>query len=225
MESSAEVCGDAQGGSQGGERGGGDPLGLGDVRCFVLGDGKTPMGAAALALRLPPTWRFVSIDPLAEEAFTRVAGAPALGAYAKRIEVFAGLSQEYPIRDMFGANRGGAFMTESQTPPEKAMGDAGEQDQGDRGASTAASRPLSVVVACHSHAPLAEFWSRVPAPKIAITMACCADYSDLAAETPVIEFDDYEVYSPKRRVKIYITDSIVHECSNDTHIERIHTGP
>jgi hypothetical protein len=67
---------------------------------------------------------------------------------------------------------------------------------------------LSIVIACHSHAPLAEFWERVPSPKIAITMACCADYSDLPAIEPIFQFSDYEVYSPKREVKIYSSDSI-----------------
>ena len=32
---------------------------------------------------------------------------------------------------------------------------------------------LSVVIACHSHAPLQEFWDRIEAPKIAIVMPCC----------------------------------------------------
>jgi hypothetical protein len=175
------------GGVGGSERG---AVSFDAVRCFVLGDGKTPMGAAALALRLPETWQYVSIDPLAEEAFTRAAGAPALGGHAERIEVFAGLSQEYEIVCAEAAGSGdhssSSTRSSSSSPPPPAL--------------------LSVVVACHSHAPLAEFWSRVPAPKVAVTMACCADFSDLEAETPVMEFDDYEVYSPKRRVKIFFTD-------------------
>ena len=62
---------------------------------------------------------------------------------------------------------------------------------------------VTIVVACHSHAPLDEFWYRLSGPKIAITMACCADYSDLPGEAPALEFDDFEVYSPKRLVKIF----------------------
>eukprot|EP01134_Creolimax_fragrantissima_P006238 CFRG6238T1 len=66
------------------------------------------------------------------------------------------------------------------------------------------SATLFVVIACHSHAPLQEFWSRMPTniPKIAVAMPCCADYSELN-EGPVFEFDDYEVYSPKRHIRVY----------------------
>ena len=194
------------GGVGGGDDGGSErgAVSFDAVRCFVLGDGKTPMGAAALALRLPKTWQYVSIDPLAEEAFTRAAGAPALGGHAERIEVFAGLSQEYEIVCAEAAGSGDG--------DEDANGDRGSSStRSSSSSSSSSSSPpppalLSVVVACHSHAPLAEFWSRVPAPKVAVTMACCADFSDLKAETPVMEFDDYEVYSPKRRVKIFFTD-------------------
>lgn len=63
---------------------------------------------------------------------------------------------------------------------------------------------LSVIIACHSHAPILEFWNRITTSKIAIIMACCADYANLDDNTqPVLEFLDYEVYSPKRKIKIY----------------------
>lgn len=63
---------------------------------------------------------------------------------------------------------------------------------------------LSIIVACHSHAPILEFWNRVTTSKIAIIMACCADYANLDDTThPILEFLDYEVYSPKRKIKIY----------------------
>lgn len=61
---------------------------------------------------------------------------------------------------------------------------------------------VNVVVACHSHAPLKEFVSRLTRPVIVITMPCCADYSNLD-ETPVLIFDDFEVYSPKRKICLY----------------------
>lgn len=63
--------------------------------------------------------------------------------------------------------------------------------------------PLSIVIACHSHAPVSEFWNRLSTPKIAITMACCADYAELPGVEPIFQFSDYEVYSPKRKIKIY----------------------
>ncbi|RYH15822.1 hypothetical protein EON65_31090 [archaeon] len=61
---------------------------------------------------------------------------------------------------------------------------------------------LSIVVACHSHAPLHEFWSRIEGKKICVAMPCCSDYSDLSEE-PILRFEDYEVYSPMRTVLIY----------------------
>lgn len=76
---------------------------------------------------------------------------------------------------------------------------------------------LSVVVACHSHAPLHEFWDRLSSPKIAVTMPCCADYSNIQFTLPnddsyhkevnltqkMLSFEDFEVYSAKRMIHIY----------------------
>ena len=70
---------------------------------------------------------------------------------------------------------------------------------------------LDLVIACHSHAPLQEFWDRIVDTNrkkdyrhraIAITMPCCANFSALST-TPILSFSDYEVYSPKRLVNIY----------------------
>ncbi|CAD7950356.1 unnamed protein product [Amoebophrya sp. A120] len=61
---------------------------------------------------------------------------------------------------------------------------------------------LTIVVACHSHAPLREFWHRVPKPKICATLPCCENYSDLGV-TPDLQYDDFEVFTPKRRVRLY----------------------
>ena len=74
---------------------------------------------------------------------------------------------------------------------------------------------LSIVVACHSHAPLQEFWDRIKTAKVAITMPCCANYSDLqiiqnitnfnvdGGTREVMSFEDFEVYSAKRIIHIY----------------------
>jgi hypothetical protein len=62
---------------------------------------------------------------------------------------------------------------------------------------------LHIVIACHSHAPLSEFWARTAHPRIAIAMPCCAAYSELPSDEVKLEFDDYEVYSAKRKIKIY----------------------
>ncbi|CAM9333476.1 unnamed protein product, partial [Ectocarpus fasciculatus] len=61
---------------------------------------------------------------------------------------------------------------------------------------------ISIVVACHSHAPLSEFLSRMQRPVIVVTMPCCADYSKVESE-PMLSFDDFEVYSAMRKVHIY----------------------
>jgi hypothetical protein len=66
---------------------------------------------------------------------------------------------------------------------------------------------LSIVVACHSHAPLQEFWDRVSTAKIAVAMPCCADYANLVGTARLVtEFDDFEVYSAKRRIKLYSSE-------------------
>lgn len=62
---------------------------------------------------------------------------------------------------------------------------------------------LYIVVACHSHAPLDEFIYRTPRPVLVVSMPCCADYSNISDEMPLLSFDDFEVYSPKRKVHIY----------------------
>ena len=62
---------------------------------------------------------------------------------------------------------------------------------------------VSVVIACHSHAPLQEFWDRVPPPKLGIIMPCCGkSWSSLNLE-PIDVYDDFEVQSPKRKIFIY----------------------
>ena len=100
-----------------------------------------------------------------------------LGDYRNRFTLFSGLSQDF---DLLNTVEDGIDCAIS-------------------------SRPLSIVIALHSHAPLSEFWTRLGGRKVAITMECCAEYSELhsVGEMPVLEFDDFEVYSPKRTVKIY----------------------
>ncbi|CAM9209864.1 unnamed protein product, partial [Ectocarpus fasciculatus] len=61
----------------------------------------------------------------------------------------------------------------------------------------------NIVIACHSHAPLQEFWDRLSHPKFCVSMPCCkAQWSHLT-DTPLCEYEDYEVFSPKRLVKLY----------------------
>ena len=131
-----------------------------------------------MALNFPyPGWEFVSIDPLLE---------PLLKGHKDqfnhRLIEFSGISQDYEIPN----------------PPRMSK----DQDE---------VQYLDLVIACHSHAPLQEFWDRIldadrknhPNHRaIAITMSCCANYSDLNQD-PILTFQDYECYSPKREIKIY----------------------
>ena len=145
------------------------------ARVYCVGDGKYPVSAAAMALHYPyPGWEFVSIDPLLEPLDLSISSHP------HRLIQFTGLSQDYVLPDL----------------PETCG--SGEIEH------------VDIVIACHSHAPLQEFWDRVLGRlqgkswcrAVAITMACCANYSDLV-QPPSLVFDDYEVYSPKRQIRIY----------------------
>ena len=62
---------------------------------------------------------------------------------------------------------------------------------------------LSIIVACHSHCILQEFWNRVPTPKIAIVMPCCNEAWSELNEMPIDVYNDYEVQSPRRKILLY----------------------
>jgi len=222
------------------------------VNVYVLGDGKRPLCAAAACLHLPGHCTFYSVDPLMMPTYSCVttAGVDGTGAvqpnehfgeYQNRFFPLALMSQDFAIP---------SITTNSTTT---ACTDT----------NTASIKCLNIVVSCHSHAPLQEFWERLRGPKVAVTMACCAEYaalyttttpttptptsstacstqatiatntgasaSDRAAQyaesnalpskktkkasnlsttqgnplVPILEFEDFEVYSPKRCVKIY----------------------
>ena len=157
-----------------------DPSDLSRVTVYALGDGKRPLSAAAICLHMPSTWKYVSIDPLLE------VGDVDLGEYSDRFTLFRGRSQDFDLTDTMENTITSTAIQESDSPPS-----------------------FSIVIALHSHAPLSEFWKRLGGKKVAITCECCAEYSELhsVGESPVMEFDDFEVYSPKRRIKIYSSSS------------------
>lgn len=155
------------------------------ARVFVLGDGVSPFTAITMLLFAPPSWSFTSIDPLM--AFDPAALGP---AFADRLTCVAALSQDFVLPPLAEAAPGSA-------------GGAGDAAGAAPANGSAAQRPLSVVVACHSHAPLQEFWDRLPPPKVALSLPCCGKMWSLLAEPAVHEYEDYEVFSPKRRVFIY----------------------
>lgn len=147
------------------------------VICYCLGDGKYPVGAAALALNMPKNWEFVAIDPLLSTSDSESKNDEAFRH--DKIKTVCGLSQNYMIHQIHPS----------------------ASDDNTRVARC--SSLLSIVVACHSHAPLEEFWERVPSPKLCVSMPCCAQYSELPKESPLLEYENFEVYSPKRRIKIF----------------------
>jgi len=159
-------------------------VGIGDlqnpVTCYCLGDGKYPVGAAALELFLPKSsqrWKYIAIDPLLPKrlADDNDVGDNATSMYHERIELYSGFSQNFSIQ------------TRSM----------------DNNDITDAPPMLSIAIACHSHAPLEEFWERMPNPKLCVALPCCAQFSELLKETPILEYDNFEVYSAKRRIKIF----------------------
>lgn len=238
------------------------------VNVYVLGDGKRPLCAAAACLHLPGHFAFYSVDPLMMPAYGCAASVGENGAgdvsctihpnehfgvYQNRFFPLARMSQDFII------------PTATTITTTNATADGAN-------AGTGPASSLSIVVSCHSHAPLQEFWERLQGPKIAVTMACCAEYAALYTTTttasamtnttnttvansnmiiattspplitsaaaddraaqyaesnalsskkskkttslnsgnnygtplvPILEFEDFEVYSPKRCVKIY----------------------
>lgn len=66
---------------------------------------------------------------------------------------------------------------------------------------------LSIVVACHSHAPLQELWDRIPSPKLGVVMPCCNKRWSFLIDSPLDCYEDFEVLSPMRRISLYYTSS------------------
>jgi len=185
------------------------------VVCYCLGDGKYPIGAAALELFLPKhnenNWKFIAIDPLLPKhdnesvdlgddsilASSRTTDVAAIrnetSTFHDRIELFSGFSQDYLIEN-----------TPNNARCSNSNDNANEgDDASDDRSTTKTPVLLSIAIACHSHAPLEEFWERMPSPKLCVAMPCCAQFSELPKEIPISEYDNYEIYSPKRRIKIF----------------------
>ncbi|KAG7342610.1 hypothetical protein IV203_017854 [Nitzschia inconspicua] len=157
--------------------------------CYCLGDGKYPLTASALALTMPTDWKFISIDPLLQQQQQQWDDVHST-CFHERIQLFCGLSQDFSIPKKSKQEHGGG----------------GVEDRHTELTVTVPTR-LAVVIACHSHAPLEEFWNRLvdnhDGPKICVAMPCCAQFNELTNETPLLEYDNFEVYSPKRHIQIY----------------------
>jgi len=157
------------------------------VNVYVLGDGVFPLCAALIALHFPHrNWQYHSIDPLLQPIALSSDGDPGPTAVSvpgsgdgmpERFHQFAGLSQNYLIPVVGGGDVAlSAVMKDLSVDGPSAPSPAAEDY----------SPPLSVVIACHSHAPLEEFWERLPrgSYKVAVTMNCCAEYCILHEPIP-----------------------------------------
>ena len=204
---------------------------------YVVGDGVTPLSAACIALHMWPyvepasaeSWRFVSIDPLlalTTQDFIPLHVPQQTDTLAIPLDITPDmhLSVQGNILSAQGNISSDNMIASVQSSAPtvttpfclyKGLSQEYhvENPSYDDSNGQRDSNALSIVVACHSHAPLQEFWDRVASPKIAITMACCAQYCHLEtgpnseATQLLCEFDDFEVYSPKRRVCIYYSPS------------------
>ena len=186
-----------------------------NVQVYVLGDGIIPFTAITMLLFVPSSWIFTSIDPLL--SFDPAALGP---GYAHRVTCATSLSQDFRIPGQETGSSSASSLTSDTSavcwhdasvgsdPPSGFDGHTSPSARiasGLPGVPGSSSHPrhLSIVVACHSHAPLQEFWDRLPSPKIAISLPCCGKTWSLLSETSLYEYEDYEVFSPKRRVFLY----------------------
>jgi len=201
----------------------GERTGLGDswsslpVNVFVVADGTVPYTAACLALffHQNPLWRFFSIDPLMDFDASHINAAmmsnssssssSSSGSSSSRFNVFSCKSEDFDL----------SFLhTNCQQ-----QHDSSSSSSHLSATPSSPSSSISILIACHSHAPLQEFWDRLSCPyshthththtpcnnnhRLAATLPCCGKtWSNLDCE-PLLEYDDIEVFSAKRRIFLY----------------------
>lgn len=170
---------------------------------YVLGDGKLPLSAAAIRILLASSARECRARNLEQLKCMRKAVAAAATTPRVRIETEADSPDDGekiietrwrfysvdPVADE-GETRSDLFQVLKIRSQEFKIPDNGDD-------------VVSFVIAQHSHAPLQEFWDRVPKPKIAVVMPCCGKTWSALDEAPMFEYDDFDVFSQKRRIKIH----------------------
>ena len=62
---------------------------------------------------------------------------------------------------------------------------------------------LTIVLAVHSHCPLAEFLSRAPKPRLCVSLPCCGRCGLVEAAAPVLEYEDRDIMSPSRKLIVH----------------------
>jgi RNA recognition motif. (a.k.a. RRM, RBD, or RNP domain) len=197
-----------------------------EVNVFVLADGVMPSTSITMCLFFP-TWSYTSIDPILDY------DSAVLGYFSSKITCVKALSEKFVISSERGKVLpnlpGCSDSTEIDTTLQStsdAFNDivtcdfSGNADNYAQpivkppGSDDSAILPtcppqggvLNIVIACHSHAPLQEFWDRVPCPKACVSMPCCGKSWSNLDDTPLDVYDDFEVYSPKRRIHLYWND-------------------
>mmetsp|Transcript_8682 Transcript_8682/g.8802 ORF Transcript_8682/g.8802 Transcript_8682/m.8802 type:complete len:377 (+) Transcript_8682:218-1348(+) len=166
---------------------------------FVLADGKTPYTSAALALFLPSFWHFWSIDPLLE------VDTVDLGEYISRIHLIPTVSQSFYLPGSV-AHTAERVMDHNTSLDNSSNNHSitNNTSSSDEFVPPAVPPPhINIIIACHSHAPLQEFWNRVKSPKCCVSMPCCGRDWSVLNDEPILVYDDYEVFSPKRKIYLY----------------------
>eukprot|EP01038_Epipyxis_sp_PR26KG_P005607 gene5607-7739_t len=201
------------------------------VIVYVIGDGVLPFTSIALALFLPYiTWQYVAIDPLLSFDKNRLGPN-----YSKRIHLFPIKTQDFIIpnnlSEFYDELSGNKDSSVEVTDCNSINNDSVSQDAGNDNAtrtpyrnndenikvndtkndinniisSVDCSDVISIIIACHSHAPLQEFWDRLPPHnKYCASLPCCGkSWSILSSTEPIHVYDDFEIYSPKRKIYLY----------------------
>ena len=160
------------------------------VNVYTLADGIAPCTSMTMCLYFP-SWTYTSIDPILDF------DTSCLGGFHSTIRCVNEMSQNFVIATNNEVTAKDVETVESLNVPLSVNGD----NTGCKNDSS--EQVLSIVIACHSHAPLQEFWDRVPCPKLCVSMPCCGKSWSNLNEEPLEVYDDFEVFSPKRRIFLY----------------------
>lgn len=188
------------------------------INVYALADGMMPSTSITMCL-FYPHWNYTSIDPILDYDVS------ALGLFSSRITCVKALSQNFVIPLTAASKIEGIGYVGLEDIPcyndDDPLAARMPNSNGDElnpisisdifvdsvPVREGSGSPINIVIACHSHAPLQEFWDRVPVPKFCVAMPCCGKTWSHLEQTPLHVYDDYEVFSPKRKIFLYHTDS------------------
>lgn len=168
------------------------------VNVYTLADGMAPSTSITMCL-FYPSWTYTSIDPILDF------DTSCLGDFVSTIRCVKELSQNFSIATSDEKTADDKEIIKREKISLAVNGDTAREksDDGHETPLIPSEHSLSIVIACHSHAPLQEFWDRVPCPKLCVSMPCCGKTWSHLDEEPVEVYDDFEVFSPKRRIYLY----------------------